>query len=81
MDLDDIENTIVLVQAVNKNIRNSKPFQKLLENVEKPLYNGYKKYTKLSAIVKLYNIKSKVGWSYKSFTDVLALVCRYAPRR
>ena len=43
------------------------------------MYNGRKKYTKLSAIVKLYNIKAKAGWSDKSFTDVLALFADMLP--
>ncbi|KAL6326328.1 hypothetical protein AAG906_005522 [Vitis piasezkii] len=33
-------------------------FGRLLEDVEKPLYPGCMKYTKLSALVKLYNLKT-----------------------
>ncbi|TYK25855.1 36.4 kDa proline-rich protein-like [Cucumis melo var. makuwa] len=36
-------------------------FEKLLIDAEKPLYEGCKKYTKLSTLVKLYNLK--VSWS------------------
>jgi len=38
------------------------------------LYLGYTKYTTLSIIAKLYHIKSKHGWSNKSFGDLLELL-------
>ena len=36
-------------------------FEKLLIDAEKPLYEGCKKYTKLSTLVKLYNLKVRYG--------------------
>ncbi|XP_073030675.1 uncharacterized protein [Primulina eburnea] len=42
-----------------------------LEEAEKPLYNGCKRYKKLSAIVKLYNTKAKHGMSDALFSDLL----------
>jgi hypothetical protein len=50
-----------------------------LTQSEMPLFTGCKKYTKLSAVVKLYNLKGSNGWSDKSFTDLLALLCDMLP--
>ncbi|XP_042460530.1 uncharacterized protein LOC122044052 [Zingiber officinale] len=45
---------------------------KFLEEAEKPLYKGCKRYTKLSALVKLYNTKARHGMSDALFSDLLA---------
>ncbi|XP_031092935.1 uncharacterized protein LOC115997509 [Ipomoea triloba] len=44
------------------------------ENAEKPLLPGSTKFTKLSAVLKLYNLKAKNGWSDKGFTELLELL-------
>ncbi|XP_031091096.1 uncharacterized protein LOC115996097 [Ipomoea triloba] len=49
-------------------------FRCLFDNAEKPLFSGCTKYTKLSAVLKLYNLKAKNGWSDKSFTRLLELL-------
>nr|GMC46498.1 uncharacterized protein LOC109179380 [Ipomoea batatas] len=49
-------------------------FRCLFDNAEKPLFSGCTKYTKLSAVLKLYNLKAKNGWSDKSFTGLLELL-------
>lgn len=36
-------------------------FGRLLEDAEKPLYPGCSKFTKLSALAKLYNLKVRYG--------------------
>ncbi|KAL0540929.1 hypothetical protein IC582_020954 [Cucumis melo] len=46
-------------------------FEKLLSDAEKSLYEGYKKFTKLSTLVKLYNLKVRHGWSNISFSELL----------
>ncbi|KAL0560574.1 hypothetical protein IC582_000983 [Cucumis melo] len=46
-------------------------FEKLLNDVEKPLYKGCTKFTKLSTLVKLYNLKVRHGWSNTSFSELL----------
>ncbi|XP_074266806.1 uncharacterized protein LOC141590093 [Silene latifolia] len=45
-----------------------------LKDAEMPLYKSCKNYTKLSAVVKLYNLKATNGWSDKSFTHLLELL-------
>ncbi|XP_057790299.1 uncharacterized protein LOC131007156 [Salvia miltiorrhiza] len=54
-------------------------FQTLLEDAEKPLYPGCSQFTKLSATIKLYNLKAKHGWSDSSFNDLLKLVKEMLP--
>ena len=49
-------------------------FGRLLEDAEKPLYLGCMKYTKLSALVKLYNLKAYYGWFDKGFSKLLQLL-------
>ncbi|XP_021974739.1 uncharacterized protein LOC110869833 [Helianthus annuus] len=48
--------------------------RKLLEDEEKPLYVGCKKYSKLRDVLRLSTLKSTHGWSDKSFTDLLVLL-------
>ena len=49
-------------------------FGRLLEDAEKPLYLGCMKYTKLSALVKLYDLIARYGWSDKGFSKLLQLL-------
>ncbi|KAL9683747.1 hypothetical protein QQ045_021172 [Rhodiola kirilowii] len=48
--------------------------ESLRNDSELPLYEDCSKYTRLSATLKLFNLKAKNGWSDKSFTEVLSLV-------
>ena len=54
-------------------------FEKLLIDAEKPLYEGCKKYTKLSTLVKLYNLKVRYGWSDISFSELLKTLKEILP--
>ncbi|GKC19548.1 putative ribonuclease H-like domain-containing protein [Tanacetum coccineum] len=54
-------------------------FQELLLDVEKPLYEGCPDFTKLSAILKLLNLKGKYGASDKFFTELLGLIKKMLP--
>ncbi|PON66302.1 hypothetical protein TorRG33x02_268150 [Trema orientale] len=49
-------------------------FQSLLCDAETPLYEGCTKFTKLSAFVRLWNLKVGSGWSNTSFTFLLELI-------
>ncbi|TXG73091.1 hypothetical protein EZV62_001670 [Acer yangbiense] len=63
-DYDKGVNAIEMVHDAYKNCTvDPKAFKVLLEDAEKPLFPGCKKYTKLSALVKLFNIKGKYGLS------------------
>jgi len=48
-------------------------FESLKNDAEKPLYVG-SKFTNLFAVLRLYNLKAKNGWSDKSFTSLLKLL-------
>lgn len=78
--IDGVSNTIDIIQVAKENLGNLKYFEKLLEDVEIPLYQGCTKYTKLSTIIKLFYIKAKAEWSDKSFLDMLALVADMLPK-
>nr|GEW44268.1 hypothetical protein [Tanacetum cinerariifolium] len=54
-------------------------FQELLLEAEKPLYEGCPDFTKLSAIVKLLNLKGKYECSNKFFTELLELLKKMLP--
>ncbi|XP_075477642.1 uncharacterized protein LOC142518717 [Primulina tabacum] len=65
------ETTNMCEAAYDNYTENPEAFMEFLEEAEKPLYNGCKRYTKLSAIVKLYNTKAKHGMSDALFSDLL----------
>ncbi|KAL4554337.1 hypothetical protein LXL04_039558 [Taraxacum kok-saghyz] len=60
--LDDIEDDGTYTDYEN--------FQQLIEDNE----NRCKKLTKLSAVLKLFNLKANNGWSDKSFTETLEVI-------
>jgi len=49
-------------------------FLDLLSEAEAPLYSGCSKFTKLSGLVSLWNLKGRNGWSDTSFNDLLVLL-------
>lgn len=51
--------------------RRDEEFAKSLEDAETPLYPGCLTYTKLSAIVTLYKLKTDNGWTDESFAGLL----------
>ena len=76
MNYSDVGNTVEMIHAMKDEFMEDPiSFKKLLEDAEKPLYLGCVKFTKLSALVKLYNVKARYGWSDKSFPNIRG----YAP--
>ncbi|GJW24962.1 putative transposon, En/Spm-like protein [Tanacetum coccineum] len=73
--------TVEMVNATKDNYDEDDlvKFQELLLDVEKPLYEGCPDFTKLSAIVKLLNLKGKYGCSDKFFTELLGLLKKMLP--
>ena len=57
----------------------SSDFINHVQGENEPLYPGCKSYTKLRALIKLYNLKAKHGISDKCFTDVLLLLASMLP--
>eukprot|EP00261_Vitis_vinifera_P034131 XP_019075374.1 PREDICTED: uncharacterized protein LOC109122593 [Vitis vinifera] len=75
MDCGDVASTVEMVHAIEDEfMTDPMSFKKLLEDAEKPLYPSCIKFTKLSALVKLYNVKARYGWSDKSFSDLLQIL-------
>ena len=56
-----------------------KAFKELLEQVEKCLYPGCTKFTKLGFLVKLFNVKGRFRWSDNSFTALLSVLADVLP--
>ncbi|GMN22845.1 hypothetical protein TIFTF001_051257, partial [Ficus carica] len=54
-------------------------FEAMMNDVEMPLYDGCSKYTKLSALVKLWNMKASGGWTNSSFTALLEFLREVLP--
>ncbi|XP_042453932.1 uncharacterized protein LOC122038310 [Zingiber officinale] len=69
---DDFETVNLCEAAYDNHTENPEVFMKFLEEAEKPLYKGCKSYTKLSALVKLYNTKARNGMSDALFSDLVA---------
>jgi len=53
-------------------------FKNVLEDAEKPLYLG-SKHSKLSSLMKLYNIKGLYGWSDSGFSVLLEVLNEILP--
>ncbi|GJY53588.1 uncharacterized protein Tco_0445252 [Tanacetum coccineum] len=58
---------------------NHAKFQELFVDAEKPLYDGCKKFTKLSPVLRLFDVKAANGISDKGFTDILEAVHDFLP--
>ncbi|GJW42229.1 retrovirus-related pol polyprotein from transposon TNT 1-94 [Tanacetum coccineum] len=73
--------TVEMVNATKESFNEGDlaKFQELLLDAEKPLYKGCPDFTKLSAIVKLLNLKGKYGASDKFFTELLGLLKKMLP--
>lgn len=54
-------------------------FEMILEDAKKLLCPDYKSFTKVYALVKLYNLKARYGWFYKSFSELLRLLSEMLP--
>jgi len=76
----DLFNAINMVEYAQDQYSNvGKVFDIMLEDAKKPLYPGCKKFTKLSALVRLYNLKVRFGWSNTSFTEIMSLLTDLLP--
>lgn len=70
-----------MLDVVEEDLRDCpEMFERLVSDSEKPLYDGCSKFTRMSAVLKLYNIKARNGWSDKSFTDLLTLLIDMLPK-
>ena len=74
-ETDEIDNVNEMFDDVQELLMEEpKLYEKILLDAEKPLYSGCAKFTILSAVLKLFNLKAKHGWSDISFTSLLGLL-------
>ena len=57
----------------------AKKFYKMVDDVDKPLYEGCTKFSIFSAIVVLFQLKTLCGWTNKSFTLLLQVLMDMLP--
>ncbi|MED6135910.1 hypothetical protein PIB30_118014 [Stylosanthes scabra] len=57
----------------------AKGFYRLLKDAEQKLYPGCDKFTKLSCVVRLFQMKCLNGWSDVSFDSLLRLLSEILP--
>ena len=68
MNYSDVGNTVEMIHAMKDEfMEDPVSLKKLLEDAEKPLYPGCANFTKLSTLVKLYNVKAQYGGQIKAF--------------
>ena len=58
-----------------------KSFETLLKDAENPLFPSCVKFTKLSALIRLYKIKWRNGWSDKSFWNLPSCLSDMLPNK
>ncbi|XP_071686960.1 uncharacterized protein [Rutidosis leptorrhynchoides] len=71
-NLDDMLHDVDVDGNIDEN--NYDKFQQMFVDSEKPLYTGCTKFSKLSAVLRLLNLKTNNGWSDTSFTELLKLL-------
>ncbi|XP_058769046.1 uncharacterized protein LOC131642899 [Vicia villosa] len=54
-------------------------YDTLCNDKDKPLYPGCTNFTRLSAVLKLFNLKANNGWTDKSFTKLFELLTQMLP--
>ncbi|KAL0561284.1 hypothetical protein IC582_001706 [Cucumis melo] len=72
---DDLFNIVNMFQSTHdQSCNRSNIFDTTFDDAKKSLYSGCKKFTKLSTLVRLYNLKVKYGWSNTSFFELLSII-------
>ncbi|KAA0043012.1 transposase [Cucumis melo var. makuwa] len=79
-----VDNDLFHVINMVQNVRDEfsevpNTFDNMFDDAKKPLFPGCKRFTKLSALVRLYNLKVRFGWSNASFSKLLATISELLP--
>ena len=70
-----MDSTIEMVEPAHDDCKNdSELFERCLEDAQRALYPSCRIFTKLSALVKLYNLKARYGWFDKRFSNLLRIL-------
>jgi len=62
------------------NFKSAQMYDSLEDDSKKSLYPGCTRFTRLSAISKLFNVKARNGWTDRSFTELLELLHEMLPK-
>ena len=73
-EFDDYPQEMVEDAMNDQFVDNPEKLHELLSDAEKPLYDGCVQFTKLSALVQLYNFKARNNLSDKGFSELLGLL-------
>ena len=80
-EFDDYPQEMVEDAMNDQFVDNPEKLHELLSDAEKPLYDGCLQFTKLSALVQLYNFKARNNLSDKGFSELLGLLKKNIFRR
>ncbi|KAA0054168.1 uncharacterized protein E6C27_scaffold131G00970 [Cucumis melo var. makuwa] len=77
---DDLFNIVNMFQSAHdESCNRSNTFDTMFDDAKKSLYPRCKKFMKLSALVRLYNLKVRYGWSNTSFSELLSIISDLLP--
>ena len=77
--IDDEDNELDMINDADERfVDHPEQFETLLNDAKSPLYTGCK-FTKLSTLVRLWNLKAGGGWSNNSFTVLLEFLKELLP--
>uniref|UniRef100_A0A151UG77 Transposase-associated domain-containing protein n=2 Tax=Cajanus cajan TaxID=3821 RepID=A0A151UG77_CAJCA len=62
-----------------ESFKHAQMYETMCNDLEKPLYPNCTKFTRLSGILRLFNLKARNGWSDKQFTELLELLKKMLP--
>ncbi|KAA0048233.1 transposase [Cucumis melo var. makuwa] len=72
---DNLFNTVNMFQSAHdESCNTSNTFDTMFDDAKKSLYPECKKFTKLSALMRFYNLKVRYGWSNTSFSELLFII-------
>nr|XP_004488447.1 uncharacterized protein LOC101493360 [Cicer arietinum] len=71
--LEDKDNRLedVILDIVQESFQRAHVFDSLCNDKEEALYPGCTNFTRLFAVLRLFNLKARNGWTDKSFTELL----------
>ncbi|KAL2329979.1 hypothetical protein Fmac_017560 [Flemingia macrophylla] len=64
-----------------ENFKKAYIYDSLCSDSEKPLYPNCENFSRLSATLRLFNLKARNGWTDKSFTELLQLLKEMLPEK
>ncbi|CAK8562299.1 unnamed protein product [Lathyrus sativus] len=77
----DMDNRLEdMINAIGpESFQHAHMYDTLCSNNEESLYSGCTNFTRLYAVLRLFNLKARNGWTDKKFTELLELLCEMLP--